>query len=393
MDDPPERSAPVTWGRYFILMIVDVIAAYQLVLLTMDVFFGSTITPSFAHLQLLTSYVASALSGHIFMSSIGKLRPHQHPCHAVDKTTRKGKMEMLSLSRTLLVSSFIAFGILDVCAQSFKPFKYASLMRSRRPSPAVSSVDASSNTNFNTNYNFSAIASRMFFTMLARRSMYSGGKFSLTSRQLVDLACFYTTTLLKLAVMLNYVRLVEDAQTAIRSLAPTSRRLGIVTAQEVRELGAVLVDVLKMVHSLEAAFSLLVLVWYAELMLAIVASVNIGLSFVQNSRSFWVNGVRLPRNVYLLSVYALLSHRLCSVHGEARKMAATLGHGLSSRVDPRRGAVCGAVKILRRCASLGEAFTLTALDSFDLDDRFYVNTLGSVIMYGVILQQLTTAAG
>ncbi|KAL3184593.1 hypothetical protein MRX96_031667 [Rhipicephalus microplus] len=321
MDDPPERSAPVTWGRYFILMMVDVIASYQLVLLTMDVFFGSTITPSFAHLQLLTSYVASALSGHIFMSSIGKLRPHRHPCHAVDKTTRKGKMKMPSLSRTLLVSSFIAFGILDVCAQSFKPFK---------------------------------------------RSLYSGGKFSLTSRQLVDLACFYTTTLLKLAVMLNY---------------------------EVRELGAVLVDVLKMVHSLEAAFSLLVLVWYAELMLAIVASVNIGLSFVQDSRSFWVNGVRLPRNVYLLSVYALLSHRLCSVHGEARKMAATLGHGLSSRVDPRRGALCGAVKILRRCASLGEAFTLTALDSFDLDDRFYVNTLGSVIMYGVILQQLTTAAG
>ncbi|KAL1476340.1 hypothetical protein MTO96_036576 [Rhipicephalus appendiculatus] len=296
---------------------------------------------------------------------------------------------MPSLSRALLVSSFVAFGVLDVCAQSFKPFKYASSMRARRPSPATSSVNAS----FNASDNVGDSAASMFFTILARRSMYAGGKFSLSSRQLADLACFYVAALLKLAVMLNYVRLVEDAQAAIRGLALTSRRLGVVTAQEVRELGAALLDVFKMVHSLEAAFSLLVLVWYAELMLAIVASVHIGLSFVENSRSFWLHGARLPRNLYLLSVYALLSHRLCSVHGEARKMATTLGPGLSSRTDPRRGAVCGAVKILRRCASLGEAFTLTALDSFDLDDRFYLNTLGSVIMYGVILQQLTTTAG
>ncbi|KAH7976629.1 hypothetical protein HPB52_017045 [Rhipicephalus sanguineus] len=327
MDDPQERSASVTWPRYFVLIIVDVLAAYQLVLLAIDVFLGTTIRLSFAHLQLLTGYLASALSGHIFMSSIGKLQHYRLQCHADTKTTRKGQFRMPSLSRALLVSSFVAFAILDVCAQSFKPFK-----------------------------------------------------------QLADLACFYIAALLKLAVMLNYLRLVEDAQAVIR-------RLGTVTAQEVREFGAALLDVFKMVHSLEAAFSLLVLVWYAELMLAIVASVHIGLSFVEKSRSFWLHGVRLPRNLYLLSVYALLSHRLCSVHGEARKMATTLGPGLSSRTDPRRGAVCGAVKILRRCASLGEAFTLTALDSFDLDDRFYLNTLGSVIMYGVILQQLTTTAG
>lgn len=116
-------------------------------------------------------------------------------------------------------------------------------------------------------------------------------------------------------------------------------------------------------------------------------------SFAENSRSFWAHGALLPRNLYLLSVYVLLSHRLCSVHAEGRRMATTLGPGLSSRTDPRRGPVCGAVKILRRCASSGEAFALTGLNVFDLDDRFYVNTLGSVIMYGVILQQLTTSAG
>ncbi|KAH7973505.1 hypothetical protein HPB49_001822 [Dermacentor silvarum] len=378
MDDYQERSAPVTWPRYFVLIIVDVLAAYQLVLLAIDVFSESSkVKLSFPHLQLLTSLLASTLSGHIFMSSVGKLKPRRLKSQADLKPAAKHQFRMPSLSRALLVCSFLVFAILDVCAQSFKPFKYASAARSRRPSPGSSAGNA---------------LLRMF-ALVSKRSMYSGGMFSLSSRQLGDLACFYVAGLLKLAVMLNYMRLAEDVQAAIRSLALNSRRVGTVTAHEVREFGAALLDVFKEVHSLEAAFSLLVLVWYAELMLAIVASVHIGLSFAENSRSFWAHGALLPRNLYLLSVYVLLSHRLCSVHAEARRMATTLGPGLSSRADPRRGPVCGAVKILRRCASSGEAFALTGLNVFDLDDRFYVNTLGSVIMYGVILQQLTTSAG
>ncbi|KAH6923105.1 hypothetical protein HPB50_021541 [Hyalomma asiaticum] len=369
----------MTWPRYFVLVIVDVLAAYQLVLLAIDVFSESgKVKFSFGHLQLLTGFLTNALSGHIFMSSIGKLQ-HQRPqCHADVKLKGKGDhFRMPSLSRALLVCSFLTFTVLDICAQSFKPFKYARSTQSRRPSPANSTDNAL----------------MRLFAIATKRSMYSGGMFSLSARQVVDLACIYVTGLLKLAVMLNYMGLVEDAQAGIRSLALTSRRLGTVTVQEVKEFGAALLGVFKMVHSLEAAFSFLVLVWYAELMLAIVASVHIGLSFVENSRSFWSNGASLPRNLYLLSVYALLSHRLCSVYGEARKMATTLGPGLSGRTDPRRGPVCGAVKILRRCASSGEAFVLSGLNVFDLDDRFYVNTLGSVIMYGVILQQLTSTAG
>ncbi|KAK8765403.1 hypothetical protein V5799_031985 [Amblyomma americanum] len=374
MEGSPKPVGYLTWPRYFVLIVIDILAAYQVVLLAIDVFFMHTkVKLSFANVQLFMSLLASVLSGHIFMSSVNKVEHMRSACETNAKVTRKNRFCVPS-TKTLLICSFLLFAALDFLAQSFKPSKV--------PHTLLSRPSALSNNTLMRAY-----------LLMTRRSMPSGGLLSFSAQQLGDLSCFYVTALLKLAVMLSYVQLAEDAQVAIRSLAITSHRTGTVTAAEIRGFGAALHNVLRIVHSLEAAFSSLVLIWYAELMLAIVASVHMLLSFVEDSRSFWSHGAQLPRNLHLLVVYALLSHRLCSVHVESCKTAATLGPGLSARADPRRGPVCGAVKILRRCAACSEAFTLTALDTFDLDDRFYVNTLKSVIMYGIILQQLTSTVG
>ncbi|KAH9363953.1 hypothetical protein HPB48_008543 [Haemaphysalis longicornis] len=369
----PGGFSQLVWPRYFVLLVNDVLAAYQVWLQAVDVFFDGDVKLSFAHVQLLVSLLASVISGHIFMSVMGKARKLQLP-------QRQGSGGVSSSfiptnTRTLLIFSFVLFAALDVLARSFKPFRLAAMYSSKPVAPANASI-------------FHTLA-----IMAARKAAASGPMLSLSAQQLKDLVCFYVTSALKMGAVISYVQLVEGVQAAIRSLAITSHRTGAVVAHEVQEMGASLSKVLQAVHSLETAFSFLVLVWYAELMLAIVASVHIGLSFVENSRSFWANGTQLPRNLHLLSVYALLSHRLCAVHGESRVTAFTLGTGFSSRADPHRGPVCAAVKLLRRCAASGEAFALTAWGVFDLDDHFYMNTIKSVIMYGVILQQLTTSSG
>lgn len=111
-------------------------------------------------------------------------------------------------------------------------------------------------------------------------------------------------------------------------------------------------------------------------------------SYLQNATTLTSSLSQIPRNVFLVSLYVLLSHRLCSVHSEGQGLADRLSTMLS-RVDARDRVACVSIKVLRR-ACAGHCFALSAWEVFHLDDHLYMNTLTSVLMYGVILQQLTT---
>ncbi|KAH7973501.1 hypothetical protein HPB49_001818 [Dermacentor silvarum] len=107
------------------------------------------------------------------------------------------------------------------------------------------------------------------------------------------------------------------------------------------------------------------------------------------SAAFWYN-MREDGSYDVNTLHGACSvaHGTKQVHALSRRMASTLGPGLSRSTNLRRGPVCGDVEIhvLRSCASSDEAFLLSTLKMFDLDETFYVNKLGSVIMYGIILR-------
>ncbi|CAN8005744.1 unnamed protein product [Ixodes pacificus] len=345
--------------RWFVVMLNDALAIYLISAVALKLAHrDKTSSPTFLDVQFLVSVVTSIFSGHVFALKIDSV-------HQIRLTTanRPGLLQALFGSAGLAILSFGA------CASADFFFVFISIMeRSAR---------------------------RQFFSLMMARNNHSVAAalppLPSSTTAFVNLGCFYLTELLKLGVLISYIQLAEQAQAAIRGFKDymaTIAEKGVVTAEELKSLSTKLGEIFKGIRLIDFCFSFLALVWYAELMLAIVSSVHIALSYVEDRRSFRQHLSQVPRNVYLLVMYLLVSHRLCSVQGESQAMPETLSR-LASHVSTTSRVLCIATKVLRR-ACVSSSFVLSAWDVFEFDDHFYMNTLKSILMYGVILQQLTT---
>ncbi|CAN8001609.1 unnamed protein product, partial [Ixodes hexagonus] len=337
--------------RWFVVLLNDALAIYLITVVALKL----TQSPSFLDVQFLGSLVISIFSGHIFALRVGTVQQIQ-----LKTASRRGHLRVLFSSTGLAI---VAFG---ACAAAHYFCTWISIWER-------------------------AARSQYLHFIKRNLSVSTRPPTPSSASVFINLGCFYLTELLKLAVIINYVQLAEQAQAAIRTFrdnVSTVAEKGVVTSEELKSLSSELGQIFKAIRLIDFCFAFLALLWYAELMLAIVSSVHIGLSYVEDRRSFRQYRSQVPRNVYLLCMYLLVSHRLCSVQGESQAMPAALSR-LASHVSTTSRVLCVATKVLRR-ACVDSSFVLSAWDVFEFDDHFYMNTLKSILMYGVILQQLTT---
>lgn len=239
--------------RWFVLAINDALAAYLMI----AVFWSAPgmvrktgkDTPKFWDVQSVLGLFTSVLSGHVYSARFGCLQRDTQRGAA-----QAGARPNFISTTTLMLLSFAACATADIVTAAVL-------------SPVYGSLNGSSN--------FSTL--RGTAADHALPSAY-------------NLVCYYFTQLAKLAVMVRYAQSVEHVRDAIQIQG--RKRLGrdagktTVTVEELRRVGNGLGDVLELLRGL-GAFSFLVLLWYAELMLAIVSSVHIGLRYAHLSKDTW----------------------------------------------------------------------------------------------------------
>lgn len=242
-----KRLSSFVRTRWFVVMLNDALAIYLITRAALRLAQrGTTLNPSFLDVLLVVSLVTSIFTGHIFALKVDTVRQIR-----LRTVNRPGHFRALFSSAGLVTLSFgasaaAAFFVAWIAVWEHSARSQYLRFINRTQSAAATAPTPSSATLF------------------------------------VNVACFHLTELLKLGVLIHYIQLAEQAQAAIRSFRDDMSVIadkGVVTAKELKGLSSELGGIFKAIRQIDFCFSFLALLWYAELMLAIVSSVHIGLRY------------------------------------------------------------------------------------------------------------------